>query len=118
MHQIRLFFKNNRIDEIFKQFQRIKIISNAFYHRSKSKKLNSINFDSRYYYSNQHQMFNFFKSQNYQLRALRFSNVIIFNSIKHTINFFIKRFRQIANLKNVRAIFQILSLYLKNNALK
>ena len=54
MHQIRLFFKNNCIDEIFKQFRKIKIISNAFYHRSKFEKLNLINFDSRYYYSNQH----------------------------------------------------------------
>ena len=45
MHQTRLFFKNNRIDEIFKQFRRIKIISNVFYHCSKFEKLNSINFD-------------------------------------------------------------------------
>ena len=48
IRQFRFFFKNNRFDKIFQQFRRIKIISNSFQNRFRSKKSNLFNQNARY----------------------------------------------------------------------
>ena len=143
---ITFFFKNDRLNEISRQFRRMKTIFNFFNQRIQFQKLHrqqskfqhwQSKFQQQYsnhrrqskfqqqsklskfqqQYSNQrqqsHYQFKFFQS-----RILRVTNVMMFDSIKHSINFFIRCFQQIAKIKDTQSMLRVLSMCLKKNALK
>ena len=43
-------------------------------------------------------------------KVLRIHNIMMFDSNKHIVNFFIRRFQQIANIEKIKLIFRILFL--------
>ena len=51
-------------------------------------------------------------------RVLRSQNIIMYNFIKHSIDFFIRRFKQIAKIEKFHSMLRVLLFCLKNDALK
>ena len=51
-------------------------------------------------------------------RVLRSQNIIMYNFIKHSIDFFIRRFKQIAKIEKFHSMLRVLFFCLKNDALK
>ena len=103
----------------------MKIISN-FSHHFRSKKSNAFNFNFRHLHFDQHQSSNHhlysnyfaFEFRFYQSRALRVVDIMMFDSIKHAIDFFIRRFQQISKIENVWAILRVLLMCFEKNVLK
>ena len=84
----------------------MKIVSNSFYHRQ----------NRRYQFSNSHsndQLISF-----RVLRDLRLQNIIMYDFNKHLIDFFIRRFKQIAKIEKHQLMLRVLFFCLKNDALK
>ena len=51
-------------------------------------------------------------------RALRLQNIMMYDFIKHSIGFFIRRFKQIAKIKEFHSVLRVLFFCLKNDVLK
>jgi hypothetical protein len=75
-----------------------------------NRKLLSINNESSHDYFEKNFRFFSQNSRNQVRTKLRFTNIMLFNSEKHSIAFFIKRFHHIAKLEELDSVLRILSM--------
>jgi hypothetical protein len=75
-----------------------------------NKKLLSINNESSHDYFERNFRFFSQNSRNQIRIKLRFTNIMLFNSKKHLIAFFIKRFQHIAELEELDSVLRVLSM--------
>ena len=120
-HQSRLFFKNDRLNEISQHYRKIKTISNSS-HSFNSSRQNRYSQDYQQpilkYQQVDHRQSNDQLMFSRAFRALRSQNIMMYNFIKHSIDFFIRRFKQIAKIEKSYSMLRVLFFCLKNDALK
>ena len=109
------------MNEIFRHYRKMKTISNPFHFFNFSRQ-------NRYSQNYQQSILKYqqidYRQSNDQLmffrtfRVLRSQNIIMYNFIKHLIDFFIRRFKQIAKIEKFYSMLRVLFFCLKNDALK
>jgi hypothetical protein len=75
-----------------------------------NRKLLSINNESSHDYFERNSRFFSQNSRNQVRIKLRFTNIMLFNSEKHSIAFFIRRFQHIAELEELDSVLRVLSM--------
>ena len=107
----KLFFRDNKFDQIFRHERRLKILFRAN-QQFITRYFSSFYSKNRYFHSIEN------NSSSKRERIFRSQNIMMFDFNKISMKFFIKKFQQIVAIEKTKSILRILFLCMKTNALK